>query len=119
MAVTEQHISGDGVIDDGELQNIEKLPNDHTAQIARALILCSEQGLTRTNKANKISNVLPPLLRSLRKDHKKVPEERRMFSPPSRPVGDGNNAPDTQLSWLLASICQRASWDTNTQTAFI
>ena len=32
-----------------------------------------------------------------------------MFGPFSRQVGDGNNAPETQLSWLLAYICQRAA----------
>ena len=32
-----------------------------------------------------------------------------LFGPPSRPVGNGNNAPNTQLSWLLASICQKAA----------
>ena len=44
-----------------------------------------------------------------RKDHKEVPDDMKVFGPPSRPVGKGNNAPDTQLSWMLAKICQKAA----------
>ena len=54
-------------------------------------------------------SIEPPPLRAVRKDHKFVPESQQGFGPPSRPIGDGNNAPDTQLSWILASICQKAA----------
>ena len=72
--------------------------------------MCSVQGdYIRTKQAITNSSVIPPPLKSLRKDHKNIPEELLQFGPPSRPVGDGNNAPDSQLSWLLATICQRAA----------
>ena len=60
---------------------------------------------------------MPPPLRSVRKDHKKVPDDLISFGPPSRPMGDGNNAPDTQLSWILATICQKAanSWNSKSE----
>jgi len=73
-----------------------------------------EQGDSRrTKQAITNTSLVPPPLRSLRKDHKKVSEDLLSFGPPSRPVGNGNNAPDTQLSWMLATICQRAadSWN--------
>ena len=58
----------------------------------------------------------PTPLRAVRKDHKKVPANLESFGPPSRPIGDGNNAPDSQLSWILASICQRAADSLSSET---
>ena len=104
-SVTETHVLEDTVINSEELQSIERTLNAHCCQVARAFCLCSEQGdFRRVKRAITNSALVPPPLRSLRKDHKKVPEELQSFGPPSRPVGDGNNAPDTQLSWMLATI---------------
>ena len=110
VAVTEQHIIDDMVITEADLLNIENVLNAHTCQIARAFNLCFEQGdFRRIKQAITNSSIVPPPLRSLRKDHKKVSDDMIVFGPPSRPVGNGNNAPNTQLSWLLASICQKAA----------
>ena len=110
VAVTEQHIIDDMVITESELLNIENVLNAHTCQIARVFNLCFEQGdFRRIKQAITNSSIVPPPLRSLRKDHKKVSDDMIVFGPPSRPVGNGNNAPNTQLSWLLASICQKAA----------
>ena len=38
-----------------------------------------------------------------------MPADQELFGPPSRPIGNGNNAPDSQLSWILASICEKAA----------
>ena len=54
-------------------------------------------------------NIEPTPLRAVRKNHKHVPDDLIIFGPPSRPIGDGNDAPDFQLSWILANICQRAA----------
>ena len=54
-------------------------------------------------------DIEPTPLRSVRKDHKVVPPHLESLGPPSRPIGDGNNAPDSQLSWILATICQKAA----------
>lgn len=108
--VTEPHFLEDRIISDTELSNIENVLNAHTCQVARAFNLCYEQGdFRRTKQALINSSIVPPPLRSLRKDHKTVPDELKTFGPPSRPVGNGNNAPNTQLSWLLATICQKAA----------
>ena len=61
-------------------------------------------------------SIEPPPLKALRKDHKVVPEEQQVFGPPSRPVGDGNDAPDTQLSWILATLCQYAADSINSSS---
>ena len=56
-------------------------------------------------------DIEPTPHRSVHKDHKEVPPPFESLSPPSRPIGigDGNNAPDSQLSWILATICQKAA----------
>ena len=45
----------------------------------------------------------------MRKDHKVVPPGQELVGPPSRPIGDGNNAVDSQLNCILAEICARAA----------
>ena len=95
---------------DTDLTSIENALNDHTCQIVREFNLCYEQGVfIRTKQALVNSSIIPPALRSLRKDHKKVPIEQKTFGPPTCSVGNGNNAPNTQLCWLLATICQKAA----------
>ena len=110
VAVTESHITEDRVIDHDELQSIERTLNAHSCQVARAFSLCSAQGdFLRIKQAITKSFLIPLPIRSVRKDHKDVPGELKDFGPPFRPVGDGNNAPDSQLSWILATICQKAA----------
>ena len=100
----------DVVLTDLELLNIETELNAHMCQLARAFNLCYEQGdFRRIKTAITNSSIFPPTIRSVRKDHKEVPDDMKVFGPPSRPVGNGNNAPDTQLSWMLATICQKAA----------
>ena len=90
VAVTEPHIIEDLVIHEEELQSIEKTLNAHACQIARIFNLCFEQGdFRRIKQAITNSSLLPPPLRSLRKDHKKLPEEMLQFGPPFKPIGDG------------------------------
>ena len=110
VAVTEPHIVDDRVVSENELKNIENILNAHTCQISRSFNLCYEQGdFRRIKQAITNASIIPPPLRSLRKDHKKVSDDMVVFGPSSRPVGNGNNAPDSQLSWLLATICQKAA----------
>ena len=63
----------------------------------------------RIKMATTNSNIEPPPLRSVRKDHKTVPPDQPSYGPPSRQIGNGNNAPDSQLSWILATICKKAA----------
>ena len=116
VASTEPHTSNDPVLTEEELSNIERLLNGHTLQFTRAFLICHNQGDMRRLKMAMHNECLePPALRAVRKDHKLVPPELREFGPPSRPIGNGNNAPDSQLSWILATICQRAADSLNSQ----
>ena len=120
IAVTEQTIFEDQTVSQEELAGIENLLNAHTCQVARAFNLCYEQGdFRRIKQAIMNFSIVPPALRSLRKDHKEVAESLKMFGPPARPVGNGNNSPDSQLSWLLATICQKAADSLNSPTECI
>ena len=93
-----------------ELGHIERILNGHALQLSRALVICHKQGdMKRLKSAMINSSIYPPPLRSVRKDHKAVPENQKMFGPPSRPIGDGNSAPDSQLSWILTQICHKAA----------
>ena len=55
------------------------------------------------------TDIEPPSLRSVRKDQKAVSADQELFGPLWRPIGNGNNGPDSQLSWILASICEKAA----------
>ena len=65
--------------------------------------------MTRVKQALINEDIEPTPLRSVRNDHKKVTVHLQEFGPPCRPIGDGNSAPDSQLSWILANICQKAA----------
>ena len=54
-------------------------------------------------------DIIPPPLRAVRKDHKVMSADLEDIGPPSRPIGNGNGAPDTQLSWIMSSICKKAA----------
>ena len=103
-------IAEDMVISVEQQHHIERSLNGHTLQLARTFMLCFNQGDLNWIKSALINEYIEPTpLRAVRKDHKEVPEQLQEFGPPSRPIGDGNNAPDSQLSWILANICQRAA----------
>ena len=107
---TQPHILEDKIITMEEQHQLERLLNGHTVQLARVFMLCFNQGDWRRIKSALVNEHIEPTpLRAVRKDHKQVSDELRTFGPPSRPIGDGNNAPDSQLSWILANICQRAA----------
>ena len=40
---------------------------------------------------------------------KEISQSEETFGPPARPVGNGNNTQDSQLSWILATICDKAA----------
>ena len=110
VASTEPHTVNDPVITEEELSSIERILNGHTLQFTRALLISHNQGdMRRLKMAMHNESLDPPALRAVRKDHKVVPPEQKDFGPPSRPIGNGNNAPDSQLSWILATICQKAA----------
>ena len=99
IASTEPHTVNDPVISDEQLASIERTLNGHALQFTRALMISYNQGdMRRLKMAMHNESVEPRPLRAVRKDHKVVPEEDRKFGPPSHPIGNGNNAPDTQLS---------------------
>ena len=107
---TQPLISEDVVISVEEQHQLERSLNGHTLQLARTFLLCFNQGdVKRIKSALTNEDIEPTPLRAVRKDHKEVPEHLRTFGPPSRPIGDGNNAPDSQISWILANICQKAA----------
>ena len=60
-------------------------------------------------------SVEPSALRAVRKDQKLVPPEQKEFGRPSHPIVNGNNASDSQLSWILATICQKAADSINSK----
>ena len=73
-------------------------------------MIAHDQGdFRRLKMAVTNANIEPPPLRSVRKDHKIISQIEETFGPPSRPIGNGNNAPDSQLSWILAIICNKAA----------
>ena len=110
VASTEPHTVNDPVITEEELSSIERILNGHTLHFTRALLISHNQGdMRRLKMAMHNESLDPPALRAVRKDHKVVPPEQKDFGPPSRPIGNGNNAPDSQLSWILATICQKAA----------
>ena len=107
---TDPHTSGDLVISLEDQHHLERSLNGHTLQLARVFLVCFNQGdLARVKKALINEDIEPTPLRAVRKDHKQVPAHLQEFGPPSRPIGDGNNAPDSQLSWIMANICQKAA----------
>ena len=116
VSVTAPHTDCDSTITSEELKVIERTLNGHTAQLTRAFMVAHNQGdFRRIKMATTNSNVEPPPLRSVRKDHKSVPLDQALYGPPSRPIGNGNNAPDSQLSWILARICKKAADSLNNQ----
>ena len=96
VSVTTPHTENDQAITSEELKMIERTLNGHTAQLTRAFMVAHDQGdFRRVKMAITNSNIEPPPLRSVRKDHKQLPETQTSFGPPSRPIGNGNNAPDS------------------------
>ena len=96
---TEPHGSLNPVVSHDQLQSRIKELNAHALQLSRSFMITYDQGdFKRLKRAMANPQIIPPPLHSLRKDHKYIPPEMKQFGPPSRPVGDGNNAPDTQLS---------------------
>ena len=114
VSVTTPHTENDQAITPEELKMIERTLNGHTAQLTRAFMVAHDQGdFRRVKMAITNSNIEPPPLRSVRKDHKNLPATQTSFDPPSRPMGNGNNAPDSQMSWILATICNKSAVSLN------
>ena len=116
---TEPHVKDDQVVSEEELSGIEKLLNGHSLQLTRAFMISYEQAdFYRLKQAMTNFSIEPPPLRAVRKDHKIIPAHQQDVGPPSRPIGDGNNAPDTQLSWILALVGQKAADSLDSQSEF-
>ena len=110
VQATNPHVDNDLLVTAEDLHHIERTLNGHALQLTRALLICHNQGdMYRLKSAMVNSSIYPPPLRSVRKDHKKVPESQETFGPPSRPIGNGNSAPDSQLSWILTQVCHKAA----------
>ena len=54
--------------------------------------------------------IFQPPLSTTRKDHKDIPRHLEEFGSPSRPISDGNKAPNTQFSQVMATIFKKAAY---------
>ena len=110
IASTDSHIVQDKVISAVDMRAIERTLNAHTLQLSIAFLISFNQGdHLRLKIAMRNEFIFPPPLSAARKDHKLVSQHLEAFGPPSRPIGDGNKAPVTQLSWILAKICKKTA----------
>ena len=84
--------------------------NEHLKAFNRMLNVGSKpdhQGNTqeeRVNRASISSNVPPPPLYILRKDHKNIPPGQEDKGPPGRPVCSAKDAPNSRFSHFLSKI---------------
>ena len=104
------HTMNDNPVSQEDLAQAERTLNGHTLQLSRALQLCQAKSEARRLKmalTNQKIEARP--IKAVRKDHKVVPPGQELVGPPSRPIGDGNNAVDSQLNSILAEICAKAA----------
>ena len=104
------HTKDDKSVDWKTVQKIESNMNEHLKAFNRMLNVGSkpdQHGNTQEDRVNKASistNVPPPPLYILRKDHKNVPPDQENKGPPGRPVCSASDAPNSRFSHFLSKI---------------
>ena len=113
----EEHTSGDTVISNKRVKDIEKKMNFHLKQLNKMFRVGSTWGHeARVAGAFTSTNVPPPNKYGLRKDHKTVPPEQEKFGPPLRPVAGADQAPNSRLSHFLSRTVNDYSDCENSRT---
>ena len=108
VETTLPHISNDRTVSQHELHGIVNVLNAHSLQMTRVLLISHKQGdFRRIKMAMTNCDIIPPPLRAVRKDHKTVGFDQQEVGPPSRPIVNGNGAPDTQCHELCHLYVRR------------
>ena len=83
VQATNPHVESDSPVTVEYLHHVERVLNGHALQLTRAFAICHNQGdMYRLKSAMINTSIYPPPLRSVRKDHKVVPEAQKVFGPP-------------------------------------
>ena len=110
-----QHTRNDQEIDGDRVKQIENHVNLHMRQLNRIFKVGAAVGHEeRVTGATMSTNIPPPPLYGLRKDHKSTADEKK--GPPVRPVCGANQAPNSRLSHFLIKIINDYADSVNIQT---
>ena len=105
-----EHTVGDRIIDWDEVSSIEKLMNNHLKVFNKMFSVgVSHNHEDRIASASTATNVPPPPLYILRKDHKVVPPGQEDKGPPGRPVCAAREGPNSRMSHFLSKVIRNYS----------
>jgi hypothetical protein len=108
---SQKHVAADKIFPEEDLSSQERTLNHHTYQVARFLGVGSTQSDVQAKKmrsALKNTMILPPILYCTPKDHKVLKPGEEHLGPPGRPICGAREAPNAQLSMLLAHVINAA-----------
>ena len=111
------HTTSDPIIDTKTLDSFENILNDHMMHFNKMFSIgsgTSNGNRYRITLASKSTNVAPPSLYGLRKDHKVIPEGSS--GPPLRPVCSAKISPNSRLGNALSKVIYDLS-DSLSQTS--
>ena len=89
-----------------QVNSIEKEMNNHCKLLYRIFSVGkgNPKDKDRIDIASTSTNVLPPPLYGMRKDHKAIPPGKEQSGPPMRPVCAAKSAPNSRMSGILCRI---------------
>ena len=104
------HTEADVEIGMEDVKKIEENMNDHLRQLNKIFNVGEKWNQQkRVAEASTSTNVLPPAFYGLRKDHKKVPDDRKEKGPPLRPICSAREAPNSRVSNFISKIIDDAA----------
>ena len=101
------HTGDDPQVDWKFVEAMEEKMNDHYRVFNRMFNVgtaYNNSNQDRISQASKSSNVPPPPLRIMRKDHKPVPPGQEDKGPPGRPVCAASSAPNSRFGHFVSMI---------------
>ena len=100
-----EHVVNDRRIDNKKVRSIEMKCNHHIKQFNRMFHVGATWGHERrVANATTATNVPPPPLYGLRKDHKPVPPGQEESGPPLRALAGARQSPNSRLGHFLSNI---------------
>ena len=104
----ETHVHGDKVIDNNDVESLERTVNGHAIMFSRILRIGESWGHEQRVKAamTTVNGTIPKMF-GLRKDHKEVPPDRKDIGPPTRPVCGASSSINGPMLHLMSEILNK------------
>ena len=108
------HTEGDETVDWDKVSSIEKTMNSHLKVYNKIFSVGVQHNHEdRVSSASTSTNVPPPPLYILRKDHKNIPPGQENIGPPGRPVCAAREGPNSRLSHFLSKVIRNYTDNVN------